>query len=379
VIVRSDAIRQDTSERLAYVDGLRALAAGAVLVGHYCRAYGLPPLIPLVVWKTPLWSVQDGFAAVALFFVLSGLVLSLKYFEGRGEPVYSYVPKRLVRLGLPFLFALWSTSALHAIVGHPYATVPAPSPWILEFWKTSVGALRQSFLFMQIGTPRRLLPQDWSLTVELNVSLWVPLLAPLALRSPVILALVAIVSVAFLGVHALLLPFVAGVVLARFWSQIGTISDHRGLVASAMIVGLLLYSSRGILGASSVASHITDRGIWLLTDAGAVLLFIGVSGSHLGRRWLSSRTLAHLGRISYNIFLWHFPVLMYGTPLVLRLLIGRSGDALAWYVGLATTLAGTLIISELSYRFIEQPAIVFARRMTDGPMPVFLPRPRRAR
>ena len=54
-----------------------------------------------------------------------------------------------------------------------------------------------------------------------------------------------------------------------------------------------------------------------------------------------------IGSRSYGIYLWHYPVMVLGTP------IHEIGNASYWRIFLQLLLI--LMIAELSYRFIEMP------------------------
>ena len=96
-------------ERLTYLDSIRGLAALSVLCSHYCGAYDLPPIVSQWVSNFPLSMCRDGFAGVSIFFVLSGLVLSLKYLrKGKNEYALSNVlGPFLIRESREFIFPLF--------------------------------------------------------------------------------------------------------------------------------------------------------------------------------------------------------------------------------------------------------------------------------
>jgi peptidoglycan/LPS O-acetylase OafA/YrhL len=71
---------------------------------------------------------------------------------------------------------------------------------------------------------------------------------------------------------------------------------------------------------------------------------------------LSSRPLVWLGTVSYSIFLWHHPLI--GS---LRE-HGLSFDGrLGFLLNLSITLLLTVILSALTYRLVESPALVLKR------------------
>src|SRR5438128_2732703 len=96
-------------ERYEYLDALRGSAALSVVVYHLHEGYHWPPAISFLD-NTPLHALWDGKAAVELFFVLSGFVLSLKYVrpaQGLNNFSYlGYLVSRFFRLMPAFITVL---------------------------------------------------------------------------------------------------------------------------------------------------------------------------------------------------------------------------------------------------------------------------------
>jgi peptidoglycan/LPS O-acetylase OafA/YrhL len=81
--------------------------------------------------------------------------------------------------------------------------------------------------------------------------------------------------------------------------------------------------------------------------ASCVVLSADQARSSWWSRLLGSRPLAGLGRISYGFYLWHFPVTSVGLRLVGRIGLPAS---------LAATIAVSIGLAAISFRWIEQPA-----------------------
>jgi peptidoglycan/LPS O-acetylase OafA/YrhL len=81
--------------------------------------------------------------------------------------------------------------------------------------------------------------------------------------------------------------------------------------------------------------------------------------------WLNLRPLRFLGRISYSFYLFHWPIFYLCAIAALRLKWLAGGDANL--VVCATSIAVTLVVSALSYRFIEMPGIALGKRLSEKP------------
>src|SRR4051794_39802460 len=92
---------------ISFLDSVRGIAALSVVANHYVLAYGMPKW-QWVLSRTPLSIWWDGPAAVSMFFVLSGLVLSIKHFHATKNPslhafsIGGYCLARVCRIWVPF-------------------------------------------------------------------------------------------------------------------------------------------------------------------------------------------------------------------------------------------------------------------------------------
>jgi peptidoglycan/LPS O-acetylase OafA/YrhL len=91
--------------RFAELDSLRGLAALAVVLSHFTGVYLNTRHYTVFLYKFPMRILLDGRAAVILFFLLSGFVLSLPYRQ-RGLEYGTFLVRRICRIYLPYLGAL---------------------------------------------------------------------------------------------------------------------------------------------------------------------------------------------------------------------------------------------------------------------------------
>ncbi|WP_433410519.1 acyltransferase family protein [Saccharomonospora azurea] len=85
------------------------------------------------------------------------------------------------------------------------------------------------------------------------------------------------------------------------------------------------------------------------TLAAVLVLVAGATDSKIGAdRFLSAKPLVRLGNLSYALYLWHWPFLLF-------FLITADKESLSLGEG-ALVIAGSLVLAALTYRFVEQPA-----------------------
>ena len=340
------------------LDGLRALAVGAVLLYHGG-----------VSWAA------GGFLGVDLFFVLSGfLVTSLLLAEERRTgrldlPAFWAARARrlLPAVAVLLVTVLWVLPASGVRWGGPVrGDAWATATYVSNWWFIGSG---QSYV-EQAGGPSPLL-HTWSLAIEEQWYLVLPLvLAPVLRRGwsmrsvATVLALAAAASAAaawwlrpdgadpsraFFGtdtrLQALLVGALAATLLGGVWATDGTGRHHR---ASWLAVPGAL----ALVGLAAVARPESE---WLYTGgllavaSASALLVVGAAAAPAGggvHRVLTWRPLVAVGVVSYGIYLWHWPVY-----LVLDAdRTGLDGPRL-----LAARTVATLLVAAASYRLVERP------------------------
>lgn len=363
--------------RLDYLDSVRGLAAFSVIVYHF------------IGWR---WAdtlnyklgsmIFNGSDAVSLFFVLSGLVLSWKYFEPDtslpidGLHFRRYVVNRVVRLYLPFLVAL----AGYYLGSHRHEPL---GQLATEFATNKTRWLEEALL---IRGKHDLYIPAWTLEVEMAASLFVPFLV-LLLRYDRQLFGFAVVGIVVLGSPMVfwgLFHFCLGIGLTYYFRRIAAYDARRapwyryryGLYG--LVFGL--FSLRHILRIFPLGESgnywlgLLRLDIFHFTGVAAALLLAYVINSPRLQRVLVSRPLLFLGRISYSVYLlhWLFVVLVmdHWDALAARF----PSPPVAFGALLLLVVASTLAAATVFNILVERPAIRLGRRLaarlTDRPAAV---------
>lgn len=362
-----------TNTHISYLDSIRGLAALSVINEHFVIGYGLPcqtAFCRQILDYSPLHFWWDGEAAVSMFFVLSGLVLSLKYFREGHQPnlqqfgLVNYVVGRMFRIWLPYLLMVVISAGLYLYITNsafPLTKLVADD-WLSGMWHkhplTNPDMLRETFL-LQLPSTIVLLPQAWTLGIELLLSLFLPLGLLLAERGSAWLIFFTVAAVSLLGVSPFLLHFLLGLLLARYYRVISNyLSIHTTQRRFILICGLLFYTLGDIL-----PGQLNDTPLWLSTGLGAGLILMFVFGSINGQKWLSHPLLRQIGKVSYSAYLMHMAILICVVPHFLKTLeMFSSNQLVLWFAGWAMTLASVQLLSLLSYHYLEIPSISLGRR-----------------
>lgn len=364
--------------RLDSLDSLRGLAALAVYCKHFIGGFGYLAALPAFVHTTPLAAYQDASAAIAMFFVLSGFVLSIGVLS-RDAPSFdlrrnlaAFWLKRVARIWLPFVaILLVSVAAQHLLVPSLHADGTPSAPWLSELWSRPASAAqvaRQAMLVVPTSGPR-VLAQDWTLAIEMIFSLLMPFLLLVACESIAALAALTAVMVGLLQVHHAMVAFVIGMLLARSTPWLVRNAVHVPVVVRLAVAatGAVLYTywySRAMLP-DLFHGPLSDGRLANINAVGAGLILAVVLASPALQAMLERPLLVATGRISYSIYLLHLPVLIVFAPMCsgwLREAGVRSADGV-WILTWLATLSVVLALSRLSYAWIERPSIALGRSL----------------
>jgi peptidoglycan/LPS O-acetylase OafA/YrhL len=324
------------------IDGLRAIAVGAVVLYH--AGLGLP----------------GGYAGVDIFFVISGFLITglLREELAAGRLSLLGFYERRARRILPALFAMLAASVVAAWL------------WLLpgelrEFDFT----LRATLLFVSnfalaeltgyFHTVAQVKPllHTWSLAVEEQFYLLFPPLLWLLWRWGAARAGAAALGLLSLGAAVLLAPrdpahaffmphlraweLMAGALLA-----LGAVPAprERWHCDAAAAAGLLLVAF-AVLRPDARALPFPGAPAIPPVLGTALMIWAGQGGGRITRA-LGATPLVGLGLISYSLYLWHWPVFVFWR-------IGTEAEP--GPVAAAGLVALSVILAALSWRFVERP------------------------
>jgi peptidoglycan/LPS O-acetylase OafA/YrhL len=342
------------TEHSLELQSLRGIAAAIVLVHHALRVFDDGAF---AFWFSE--KVLNAHAAVVVFFVLSGYVLSRSLIS-RGlnaQGVLTFWTRRAFRI-YP---ALWCGLLLVAV--YVLLLMPSFSPHFSTWATESINPEKinsKAIVMSAAGFSADILPPAWTITVELVGSLLLPPILLGMVRGPVFSALIVAalvtVSLAFgAGVKQVplyLVHFALGAWLATStWARTSRIS---GWATVGALVILLYGRQVGPWGYHDAVPS-------LIEGLAAVVVIAGLLRSHA--RWLKAEPLVRLGDWSYSLYLVHIPI-AFSLGKIVERQVDVSSSVTAWSFGLAAmTLVITLILSWLLFSCVEKPGIGLGNRV----------------
>lgn len=351
--------------RLECLDALRGIAASVVFFQHAFSMFPLPAsgTLPGTLFRIES-RVFSGAAAVDLFFVLSGFVLTLPYVGQRAKQMdyTDFIVRRVTRLYPAYWIAVAAALASRLLFGDQLHA-SALTEWTAKHWTAPLT------LSEVLRTLAMVLPMDdlalntvfWTLLVEMQVSLLLPFFivvfaAATGVRGTLLLFIACVVITATMAEHSGLqfLPlFALGIALAKYQAKIIT---ALGTLARKWSVALLLLSLVLIEVRVFVPWRFPDLRPDYISGVGAGLLIMLVLAWPRLSRGLVNPVTRLLGTASYSLYLLHLPILLAVVPP----LYAYTGSVLACVAG---GFALSLIVAQGVYRLIELPCQESGRQL----------------
>lgn len=351
--------------RLHYLDAARGLAVWLTILLHlqYAGWFGFNTS---ALARFPYRLLWDGNLAILFFFVHSGFILTYRLQREHAEPglreASAYLIRRFFRLYPAYLICLLLVFFYRQLVpdGHPF--LQSNSPWLQQYWQQKPGMTDlagQALLAVRIPNDPawRMLPNDWTLTIECLASALLPVMAWGFRRVPLLLPLTTWVLVRMQWLDPFLFDFALGVTIALLYQAGRMTAGKPGWleVLLVFLAGLCWLTVEHF----PVAGENFAR-TWLIHPKGwsAALIFILLLRTRFLQRWLDRPFLIFQGRISYSLYLVHLPWLFF-----------LWSDAQAgWNTGLRLALffGGTWIFAWLLHRFIEGPTLALGRKYANS-------------
>ncbi len=295
------------------IQGIRALGAILIMIFH--------------IWVN---KVSGG---VDVFFVISGFLMSFillrGYFKENTINPFLFWGGIAKRIAPSAYLVLGVTLVLSCFFLSPYALHGTINEIVVSsLHAENLQLIRKSVDYLQSDGNPSPVQQFWALSIQVQFYLFLPLiLIPLAYTSktlnsstPLVLGVTIVAAISFIysivATHdnpsasyfnpiARVWEFLIGVLTFLYASNIKK-TKHKnllGLVGVMLIFGGALLIPKGASFPGFIA---------LIPVTGAVLILLsGVGGFGFTNKILSSRPLVLLGGISFTIYLWHWPILIF--------------------------------------------------------------------
>ena len=328
------------------IDGLRALAVLSVVVFHL----GGSP-------------ITGGFSGVDVFFVISGFLITtilLRELKNEEFSFLEFYERRVYRL-FPALFAVMASTLL---VGY-FLFMPDEFLELGQSIAATSVYLSNIFFFLKsdyFSGPSELKPllHTWSLAVEEQFYIVFPMMLFLLRKYSVFLLGTVI------GISCLLLLTISQIAITDHASTIFYLAPFRfwelltgSLIAIILprINNLQFKASQNIL--SVIGFFLITCSFFTLNESsqfpglnalpavlGAGLLILATQEGIVNRTLLSNSTVVWFGKVSYSMYLWHWPLVVFYGYYVIRPIT---------LIEKVVLFIVTTLLAWLSWKYIENP------------------------
>lgn len=336
-------------KQIKEIQGLRALAVLAVVLYHAKLSF-----------------LPGGYAGVDVFYVISGFLITALLVRElvdtdtiRFREFYARRARRLLPVAVLVVAVTVLTTRLYL----------SPLRWReigLDGIFASISAANFRFMisqsdYLNAGAAPSPLLHYWSLAVEEQFYFVWPALIFVAWRlgrARIAFVLITVISIASFALSAAMTslnqPFTFYLLPARAW-ELGAgaliaIMASRLIVSKRALRSLLMFAGMGLIGYSLLVfddSTLFPGVAALVPVLGTVLVLVGsVTGDSILSPLLNSAPFQFVGKISYSLYLWHWPVLVIPPAIMGRDLglVARLGVC-----GLA------IVLSFVTYHLVEDP------------------------
>lgn len=373
-------------KKIQYLDGLRGLAAFIVVIHHFILAF-YPALFLGSGVQNHLGGKTENFMsgsffnilysgnfAVCIFFVMSGFVLSHKFFQQKSRKIITESAfKRYIRLVVPVAFSVFCAFLLmsFSLFYNQQASSLSGSYWLGSFWQFApnfLDASKQTFIGAFFLNSFNYNVTLWTIAFEFVGSFLVfGFMFVFGKMKHRWLAYLAAIIIFFQGYY---LAFILGMLLSDIVAHkkelFGKFDKYKIIRTVLLLSGLFLGSyptGRGVDGtmyASMEKAYLVNSGV-LYHILGAFLIMIVMLDSKRMQKMFSSRYLLFLGEISFAVYLLHFIVLGSLASFIFSKLVLQLPYAIASLITFVIYLIFIIGISYLVYVYIDKKAVHWSK------------------
>ena len=313
---------QDSSHAAA-ADGLRVLCIFMIGWYHIWQQSWLYPALNIGALQLDFMPcVRTGYMYVDIMLALSGFLLYLPYANDKARPVKEFYIRRALRILPGYCFCLL-VMLIFAVTAPGFTDVGR----LIKDLLAHLGFIHNLWRFSYHGTLFN--GALWTLAVEVQFYLILPVLAPVFKRHPLLTYLAMTgVGLSFICLWTLpmqdttlfvnrlpnmLVVYANGMLAAHLYAAVQRVNTHRGWIAAAGTL-LCIASLWGIGWVQRQQMWASDfdmiragqlRWRWLFSLCGSGFLLGGSVAFRAVRVVLSNPLIRFLSGVSYHFYLWH--------------------------------------------------------------------------
>ncbi|WP_460223853.1 acyltransferase family protein [Bacillus cereus] len=374
--------------KIKYLDGIRGVAALIVVFSHIAQIFyislitgientkHMPDGIENMIRSTPLNLIYNGNFSVFIFFVLSGYVLSMKFISTKNAShLLNSGLQRYPRLAIPVLFSILLVYSIYSTIDFHYTSIQSITMSDLVYEMVNNFSLQTAFthgLFEVFWTGEsQYNPVLWTIRSELfgSLLLFILLYVLHFFKNIWIRALGYFLAIYF-GLTHNELPYVSffiGSLICDFHLNYKVQLEKYLKYASYLLITVGLYFGSYPYGGveNTIYRFLYFQSdiklFWFYHMVGAALVLVGVLYCKPVQQFFSYTCFVFLGKISFALYLIHFPILLSLTSWLFMSFIGHVSYNGSVFYATLITLPILLIASYLFYLLFDKSTIRFLK------------------
>lgn len=351
--------------RLDYLDSVRGIAAMMVVIYHFIgwhwgdhTSYHLASI------------VFNGADAVSFFFVLSGFVLSYKYFHfDRDIHIKKYVFNRIMRLYPAFIITV--------ILNYFYWM--RDETFLHTLWDMTLNFNKDLWTeLVMVRNQHKYYIPGWTLGVEMALSLLMPFLI-IVVKNHRRFLIWMIPLFFYIGpgyINTFSVHFALGILLSYYYQDIVNYdfkaSKYYPYRWGIAVLTFILYSIRHIerivdfgSGYDRVAGFLKID-LFHYTGFASFVILLYIINNKTVQSWLNKTAFTFLGKISYSVYLMHWLIVVYIMERWPKWVELFGSTELAFGCMLVLTILLTLISATFMYYYVEKPMIKWSKKKSSA-------------
>jgi peptidoglycan/LPS O-acetylase OafA/YrhL len=375
--------------KIKYLDGLRGLAAYIVVINHFVTGF-YPALYNaslsqvntskgIEVWiaTTPLNIFYGGNFAVCIFFILSGYVLSYKYFLLQDlKIIIESAAKRYFRLLIPVLFSLiiaFLFMSFSLFYNNQISEITKSSWWLAILWNFKPDILlflKEAFFGVFFDYQSSYNAVLWTMTYEFFGSFmvfgFIALFGKLRNRNILYIVIILLLSKTYY------VNFIVGLLLSDLYNSHYV---HKKIIESRILnsfLNIVLVISGVFMGSYPPEAAVNNTMYAFMNivswgtpmifyhSIGAFLIMLALLNSEHLKSFFSNRILTFLGKISFSMYIIHLIIICSFSSYLFLLLYHYFSYHIAFLITFILSNVVIIISANYVYQYIDKNALNFS-------------------
>jgi peptidoglycan/LPS O-acetylase OafA/YrhL len=376
-------------KKLLYLEGLRGVAAIAVVLSHFIQ-YFYPRILnsgavahnDFEYWISdyPINILYNGNFSVCLFFVLSGYVLSIKFLQKNDTKIlYEMAVKRYFRLAIPVSVSILLSYILVNLGWIYYENILEITKGAMsqkfELNHNFIEVIKLAFFDVFVLGDASYNSVLWTMRYELFGSFLIFIMLPLVAYNKkeylqyILFFLLIIGIVKYVDLY--IVPFILGVLLCDMHLKNRGVFKFKGKIYNTilLLIGIYLGSfpytdTAGTIYQILELNVLGNSAFIIYHIIGAFFILIAFLNSVALQKIFSKKIFEFLGKISFSIYLIHFVLLFsFSSFLFEKLTLLNLSYNLTFILTFVPSIALMISIAYLMYLYVDSFSINFSKKV----------------